>query len=70
MNEDLNKSTKTIMSFTVVIGLIGIGIYLLMYFKNTGDSIFGYSSNNVLGTIFIIYGFIRAYLLYNSLKKQ
>lgn len=69
MNEDLNKSTKTIMSFTVVIGLIALGVIMLLY-RADGSKIFGYASNKVLGTICIVYGLIRAYILYNSLKKQ
>lgn len=69
MNEDINESVRNIMSFTVTIAMIGLGVFFLMYAQDQGYKLINLSFNKVVGTVCILYGILRAFLLYKSLKK-
>jgi hypothetical protein len=68
MNEDLQNSTKKIMSLVVAIVLLAAGAYFIMYAPDRGE-IAGISFNTAMGTIFIIYGLFRGYLLFKSARS-
>jgi hypothetical protein len=68
MNEDLQNSTKKVMSLVVTIVLLTAGAYFMMYAPDRGE-IAGISFNKAMGTVFIIYGLFRGYLLFKSVKE-
>jgi hypothetical protein len=68
MNDDLQNSTKKVMSLVVTVVLLTAGAYFIMYAPDRGD-IAGISFNKAMGALFIVYGLFRGYLLFKSVKE-
>lgn len=70
MNEDLQNNTKKVMSLIVTIVLLTAGAYFIFYAPDRGDITgTGINFNTAMGSIFIIYGLFRGYLLYKSTQE-
>jgi hypothetical protein len=70
MNDDLQKNTKMVMSIVVATVLLIAGIYFIIYAPPQGKTLGGLDFNLVMGSIFIIYGLFRAYLLYKNRNES
>ncbi len=65
-NNKIMKQVTAIFSLFMVIFYLGVGIFLIFYFKNT------YMDKSVLvimGSVFIFYGLYRAYRTYVSIVE-
>lgn len=67
MNDELQNNTKKVMSLVVTIVLLTAGIYFIKYAPERGE-IAGIDFNTAMGTLFIIYGLFRGYLLFKSAR--
>jgi hypothetical protein len=68
MNEDLQNNTKKVMSLVVTIVLLTAGVYFILFAPDRGD-ISGFNFNTIMGSLFIVYGVFRGYLLFKSVKE-
>jgi hypothetical protein len=65
-NNKIMKQVTAIFSLFMVVFYLGVGIFLIFYFKNT------YMDKSVLvimGSVFIFYGLYRAYRTYVSIVE-
>jgi uncharacterized membrane protein len=68
MNEDLQNNTKKVMSLVVAIVLLVAGAYFIKYAPENGKFA-GIDFNLLMGSLFVVYGLFRAYLLFKSVKE-